>query len=44
MRDRKIRLSILDQSVVRKGGTAAQAIAETIETVKLAEQLGYHRF
>ena len=44
MADRKIRLSILDQSIVRKGGTAAQAIGETIETVKLAEQLGYHRF
>jgi luciferase family oxidoreductase group 1 len=41
---RKIKLSILDQSIVRKGGTATQAIAETIETAKLAEQLGYHRF
>ena len=39
-----IKLSILDQSIVRKGGTAAQAIAETIETVQLAEQLGYNRF
>lgn len=39
-----IRLSILDQSIVRKNGTAAQAIAETIETVKLAERLGFHRF
>jgi luciferase family oxidoreductase group 1 len=37
-------ISILDQSIVRKGGTATQAIAETIETAKLAEQLGYHRF
>ena len=41
---RKIKLGILDQSIVRKGGTAAQAIAETIETVRLAEQLGYQRF
>jgi luciferase family oxidoreductase group 1 len=39
-----MKLSILDQSIVRKGGAAAQAIAETIETAKLAEQLGYHRF
>lgn len=39
-----IQLSILDQSIIRKGGTAAQAIAETIETAKLAEKLGYHRF
>jgi len=44
MAQKKIRLSILDQSIVKKGGTAAEAIAETIETVKLAEALGYHRF
>ncbi|MCW3085799.1 MAG: Luciferase-like monooxygenase [Bacteroidetes bacterium] len=44
MTQQKLKLSILDQSVVRKGGNATQAIAETIETVKLAEQLGYHRF
>lgn len=44
MAKQKIRLSILDQSIVKKGGTAAEAIAETIETVKLAELLGYHRF
>ncbi len=40
----KIKLSILDQSIIRKGGNAGQAINETIETAKLAEQLGYHRF
>lgn len=39
-----MKLSILDQSIVRKGGTARQALLETIETVKLAEKLGYHRF
>lgn len=44
MTEKKLKFSILDQSVVRKGGTATQAIAETIETVKLAEKLGYHRF
>ncbi len=44
MSNRPIKLSILDQSIVRRGGTAAEAIAETIETAKLAEQLGYHRF
>lgn len=44
MGKRKIKLSILDQSIVRKDGTAAQAVGETIETVKLAEQLGYYRF
>lgn len=44
MSQRRIKLSILDQSIIRKGGTASQAIAETIELVKLAEQLGYQRF
>ena len=44
MIQRKIKLSVLDQSVVRKGGTASQAIKETIETAKLTERLGYHRF
>jgi luciferase family oxidoreductase group 1 len=40
----KIKLSILDQSIVRKGGNARQAVNETIETVKIAERLGYTRF
>lgn len=44
MQQQKIKLSILDQSIVRKGGTAKQAIDETIATVKLAERLGYTRF
>jgi luciferase family oxidoreductase group 1 len=44
MTQQKLKLSILDQSVVRKGGSASQAITETIETVKIAEKLGYHRF
>lgn len=39
-----IKLSILDQSIVRKGHTAADAISGTIATVQLAERLGYHRF
>ena len=44
MNERKIKLSILDQSIVTKGSTAAQAITNTLETVKLAERVGYHRF
>ena len=44
MTERKLRLSVLDQSIVRKGGTAVQALKETVETAKLAEKLGYHRF
>jgi luciferase family oxidoreductase group 1 len=39
-----MKLSILDQSPVRKGGTARQAILETTELAKLAEKLGYIRF
>jgi luciferase family oxidoreductase group 1 len=41
---RKIKLGILDQSIVREGSTARDAIEETVATVKLAEQLGYGRF
>ncbi|PWR21295.1 LLM class flavin-dependent oxidoreductase [Zavarzinia aquatilis] len=37
-------LSVLDQSPIRVGGTAAQAVAETIALARHAEALGYHRF
>ncbi len=40
----KIKLSILDQSVVPFNATAREAVEHTVETVKLAEKLGYHRF
>ena len=40
----KIKLSILDQSVIHHNGNARQAIEETIATAKLADQLGYTRF
>lgn len=39
-----IKLSILDQSIVRQGNTAQEAIEETINTAKLGEHLGYYRF
>jgi len=42
--DKKIKLSVLDQSIVRRGGSATQAVAETIETARFTEQLGFHRF
>lgn len=41
---KKLKLSILDQSIVRQGSSAAEAIEETIATAKLAESLGYTRF
>jgi len=44
MENKKLKLSILDQSIVQNGQTAKQAIDATIETVKLAERLGYNRF
>ncbi|HEY8399816.1 MAG TPA: MsnO8 family LLM class oxidoreductase, partial [Cytophagaceae bacterium] len=42
--NKKIQLSILDQSLIPKGGNAVQAINDTITMAKLAEQLGYKRF
>lgn len=41
---KSIKLSILDQSIVRHGKTARQALEETIATAQLAERLGYNRF
>ena len=41
--ERKIKLGILDQSIVRQGSSAADAIQETIATAKLAEAMGYSR-
>lgn len=39
-----LKLSVLDQSPVRRGGTAAQAIAETLELARLCDELGYRRY
>lgn len=35
-------LSVLDQSPVRSGGTAVDAIHETLELAEVADRLGYH--
>lgn len=40
----ELKLSILDQSAVRKGQTVREAIDETIATARLAERLGFSRF
>lgn len=37
-------LSVLDQSPIRKDGTAADAVAETIALAKACEALGYRRY
>ena len=39
-----LRVSILDQSIIPKGATASQAIANTIQLVKKAEEWGFYRF
>lgn len=39
-----ISLSVLDQSPIRSGGTAADAINETIRLAQLTETLGFSRF
>jgi luciferase family oxidoreductase group 1 len=39
-----VRLSVLDQSPIRRGGTAVQAIRETIELAQLCDRLGYERY
>ncbi len=42
--NRKINLSILDQSTVSKGATASEAFKQTIAIAKLADRLGFVRF
>ncbi len=39
-----LRLSILDQSPVAEGSTGAQALRNTIDLARLADELGYHRY
>jgi luciferase family oxidoreductase group 1 len=44
MNTKKIRLSVLDQSPIRKGASAEQAVKETVELAKYTDQLGYTRY
>lgn len=39
-----LKLGVVDQSPVRTGGTAADAVRETLELAQIAEKLGYHRY
>jgi luciferase family oxidoreductase group 1 len=39
-----LRLSVLDQSPIRKGGMPADAVRETLELAQLCDRLGYHRY
>src|SRR4029453_18728538 len=38
------RVGVLDQSPIRTGGTAAEAVAETLELAQACERWGYHRY
>lgn len=44
MTSQKFTLSVLDQSPVRDGGTAAEALRDTIALAEATEKLGYKRF
>jgi luciferase family oxidoreductase group 1 len=37
-------LSVLDQSPIAEGSTAAAALANTLDLARLTEELGYHRY
>ncbi len=39
-----IKLSVLDQSPIREGLTAAEAISESLELARLCDRLGFHRY
>lgn len=41
---KKIKLSVLDQTPIRKGSNATESIQESIELAKLADELGYTRY
>jgi luciferase family oxidoreductase group 1 len=43
-RIRVVLLSVLDQSPIPEGSTAAAALANTLDLARLAEQLGYRRY
>jgi luciferase family oxidoreductase group 1 len=40
----KLKLSVLDQTPIRKGSHAAESLQESIELAKLADRLGYTRY
>ena len=39
-----LRLSVLDQSPVAQGSSGAQALRNTLDLARLADELGYHRY
>lgn len=41
---KNIKLSVLDQTPIRKGSSASESLQETIELAKLTDKLGYTRY
>src|SRR5438105_12205411 len=39
-----MRLSVLDQSPIPEGSTGADALHNTLDLARLADELGYHRY
>lgn len=39
-----LKLGVVDQSPIREGGTAAEAIRETLELARICDRLGYSRY
>ena len=39
-----LKLSVLDQSPIRSGATAADALAETVKLAQATERFGYTRY
>ena len=39
-----LRLGVLDQSPISEGSTGAEALANTIDLARVADELGYHRY
>ena len=42
--DNKIKLSVLDQSPIRSGSSAADSLQETVQLARLCDRLGYYRY
>ena len=42
--DTTLRLGVLDQSPIAAGSTGAQALRNTLDLARLADELGYHRY
>lgn len=42
--DAPLKLSVLDQSPIAEGATAADALANTLDLARTADRLGYHRY